>query len=169
MVQDQLYLRFGQRSGRADQRGRGVQRHPLGRHMGRHRAAHRLHRQRRGAAAVLAEHTGPVHFLHPIGHGGRRVRQRHRRSGAGLPAQIRPDRGRRGGAEHMDRAVRSVPQHPVRQRHPQRIPGHRSAGGCKRTERAAGAVLAQDRPHGVFQTEFHHGGRQIRRGHHRRR
>ena len=40
--------------------GEAVQRHPLGRHMGRHRAAHRLHRQRRGAAAVLAEHTGPV-------------------------------------------------------------------------------------------------------------
>ncbi len=36
---DQLYLRFGQRSGRADQRGRGVQRHPL-------RTAH-------GAAPVL--------------------------------------------------------------------------------------------------------------------
>ena len=38
-------------------------------------------------------------FLHPIGNSGRRVRQRHRRSGAGLPAQIRPDRGRRGGPQ----------------------------------------------------------------------
>lgn len=44
----------------ADQRGRGVQRHSLGRHMGRHRTAHRLHRQRRGTAAVLAEYAGTV-------------------------------------------------------------------------------------------------------------
>ncbi len=60
MVQDQLYLRSGQKACGAFQRRRGVQRHPLGRHMGRHRAAHRLHRQRRGATAVLAEYAGTV-------------------------------------------------------------------------------------------------------------
>ncbi len=60
MVQDQLYLCVGQGSCGADQRGRGVQRHPLGRHMGRHRTAHRLHRQRRGTGAVLAEYAGTV-------------------------------------------------------------------------------------------------------------
>ena len=45
--------------------GETVQRHPLGRHLGRHGPAHRLHRQRRGAAAILAEHPGPVRFRHP--------------------------------------------------------------------------------------------------------
>ena len=66
----------------------------------------------------------------------------------------------------MDRAVRPVPQHPVRQRHPQCLPRHRPAGGCKRTECAAGAVLAQDRAHGVLEPEQHHGGRQVRQCHH---
>ena len=60
LVQDQLYLRLGQGPCGADQRGRGVQRHSLGRHMGRHRAAHRLYRQRCGTAAVLAEYAGTV-------------------------------------------------------------------------------------------------------------
>ncbi len=32
----------------------------------------------------------------------------HCQCGAGLPAQVRPDRGRRGGADHMDGAVRRV-------------------------------------------------------------
>ena len=52
----------------------------------------------------------------------------------------------------MDRAVRPVPQHPVRQRHPQRLPRHRPAPGQQRPERPAGAVLAQDRADGLFQS-----------------
>ena len=49
---------------------------------------------------------------------------------------------------------------------PQCLPRHRPAGGCKRTECAAGAVLAQDRAHGVLEPEQHHGGRQVRQCHH---
>ena len=71
--------------------------------------------------------------------------------GAGLPAQIRPDRGRRGGPHHLDRGIRPVPQHPVRQRHPQRLPRHAAAGGCLRAECEAGAVLAEDRTHRVHE------------------
>ena len=66
------------------------------------------------------------------------------------------------GRDTWTAAVRPVPQHPVRQRHPQCLPRHRPAGGCKRTECAAGAVLAQDRAHGVLEPEQHHGGRQVR-------
>ncbi len=49
----------------------------------------------------------------------------------------------------MNRAVRPVPQHPVRQRHPQRLPRHRPAPGQQRPERPAGAVLAEDRADGL--------------------
>ena len=58
-----------------------------------------------------------------------------------------------------------VGQHPVRQRHPQRLPRHRPAGGFQRPERAAGAILAQDRPHRVHQPCQRDGGREIRRWH----
>ena len=96
---------------------------------------------------------------------GWRVWQRHRRCGPGLPAKIRPVRGRCGGPRHLDRTLRSVPQHPVRQRQAQRLPGYSPAAGQQRAERPAGAVLAQDRPHGVSQPEHPDRGRKIRRRH----
>ena len=62
----------------------------------------------------------------------------------------------------MDRTVRPVPQHPVRQRHPQRLPRHRPAPGQQRPERPAGAVLAEDRADGLFQSQQCHRGRHLR-------
>ena len=150
---------------RADQRGRNDHRNPLGRHLGRHHPARRLFRQRCGAAAVLVEHPGPVREQHPLRDSGWRVRQRHRRCGPGLPAKIRPVCGRCGGPRHLDRTLRSVPQHPVRQRQAQRLPGHGPAAGQQRAERPAGAVLAQDRPHGVSQPEHPDRRWEIRRRH----
>ena len=151
MVQDQLHLCIGKGPRRADQRGRDFHRHPVQRHMERHGAEHRCFRQRGGAGTVLAEHAGAVRQRHSIRKSGRRIRHRHRQCGARLPAQVRPYGGRHSGADHLEGAVRRVFEHPVRQRHPQRLPRHAAAGGCLRTECAAGAVLAEDRTHRVHE------------------
>ena len=167
MVQDQLHLRLGQGPRRADQRGGDVQRHPLQRHMGPRQRAPQggFDRPGGGAAAVLAEHAGPVREPHPLRHGGRHLRQRHCGGGAGVPAALRPDCGRHRRAGHMDRAVQPVPQHPVRQRHPQRLPRHCPAPRQQRPERPAGAVLAQDRADGLPEPQQCDGGRHLRPGH----
>ena len=91
--------------------------------------------------------------------------QRHGRCGPGRPAQIRPVCGRCGGPRHLDRTLQSVPQHPVRQRQAQRLPGHGPAAGQQWAERPAGAVLAQDRPYGVSQPEHPDRRWEIRRRH----
>ena len=64
--------------------------------------AQRVPGQRGGAAAVLAQHHQPVRLCHPLGDGGRPVRQRDRGGGPGFPAAVRPRGGRRGGRSHLD-------------------------------------------------------------------
>ena len=54
LVQDQLYLRVGQRSGRTDQRRRGIRRSGIRRGMAGRGAAAGFHRRACGAGAVLA-------------------------------------------------------------------------------------------------------------------
>ena len=151
MVQDQLHLCIGKGPRRADQRGRDFHRHPVQRHMERHGAEHRCFRQRGGAGTVLAEHAGAVRQRHSIRKSGRRIRHRHRQCGTRLPTQIRPYSGRHSGPDHLERTVRRVFEHPVRQWHPQRLPRHAAAGGFLRAECEAGAVLAEDCPHRVHE------------------
>ena len=118
-----------------------------------------------GGTTLRTGSTGPVRVQHSAHHGGRQLRHGHSQRGAGLPAAVRPDRGRRGGARDMDGGVQRVSEHPVRQRHPQRLPRHGSAAGGQRAERPAHSVLAQDRPERLFPPERRHGGRPVRRGH----
>ena len=149
---------------RADQRGRDFQRHPLGRHLGRHCPAHRLHRQRRGAAAILAEHPGPVQFCHPLGDSGWRVRQRtaaavrafQRKYGLTVDGVV----GQTTWKELYDEFLSIQSDNGT----PNATPAP-PAGGFQRPERAAGTVLAQDRPHRVHQPCQRDGRREIRRWH----
>ena len=94
----------------------------------------------------------------------RQLRQQDGGGGPRLPAPVRPRRGRRGGRSHLERHLRPVLQHPVGQRHPQRLPRHGAAPGRRGAERPPDPVLAQDRPHRLHCPEQPHRGRPLRRG-----
>ena len=134
--------------------------HPPGQLYGTSAASsNRLHRRRGRADAVLAEYVARESSI--LCHGGRRLRRAAQRRLSGVPAALHGLTVDGIVGLTMDRAVRPVPQHPVRTTYPNAYPITALRQGSSGGSVPAGAVLAEDRTTVYSSLNKHHRGRHV--------
>ena len=168
MVQDQLHLCQRQGFSRAYQRGRNRRRGAVCRVVAGYGAAARLHRQPRGAGAVLAQRACPVRQRTARPRRGRAFWFRNRTRRAQLSACQRSDRGRCRGARDVADAVPRLGAAAKRPRR-YRVAGAGFTAGRCRAGGPAGAILAAAGGRQLHRAVPRGGGRTVRCRHHPRR